>query len=1213
MCRVDERIYVRADGHRSKFQDTSLCDRGKRRSKMCSNVDVRRTEYPDPTSSPIASSLLTPNYHTQARRLSVSSRPSTREGSIKSLKPEIHIGLTMSNGTPHVSITTGKSKRESPGSTSAHESAGSEASYTGQTGFLDASPPSLSSSHSGLRPQSGHYHNLSSDESIPSSSRLSHAYTNSSDYETPSLATGTIASSSGTRPFIHHAPRTSTMPAQINTTVGQGNGPASPYRTTDCAPREVYTETIARTERGQRPTSYYGSSVAPEITERADARERQRAEARKLQEALDRQHAAAQAQEENTKHVRFSEKDRGKLRAEERAQNNYALHEQRRAEERERLGEQDRKDREAQAARDEAKKRTKQAPPTKPFRRGSVSQAAAQAAEQQRLVAAEEALMQHERLRAEALEREEHMAQQLQQQRPAYQERVRSSLQERAQDPRHYDPRGTVAAPGIGRRGSHSRQTRPALVRTPSERGDVPQAREARQQHQPPVSFYNNAPRNEIPQAREPRRPSCSHGNRPFMSSAPPSAPTVDPWDVRNMAQANLEQYQSPVSQIALQPYQDNVVSRVSSRASSVLTIESPESAPASSADGQIDLQQIHAFSHDLLHETDETRSESSYAASLFSIPSIASSASDLSKHSHYSSRQIATATKELFDIFLRDPDLIKLYQRAISLPEIGPERLQRNLRRLLKAYAKNLEDEHTESLEYLASKLVAIQSGPLARAIVGKYYCAPTEEGEACTVQDDSSEDEVDVDEKIFGDLKAFREFLTSATAYETFRAQMRSFVIPKPQQPNRTEQDESEDISLEPTTHKDVKTATIAITWQSWRANFAEAVDILLIKRELGLATKAAFHLAFDAFALATDPVLITVGILEPLLPPETVRLRWRCKCGDQLFSDVTELQENGVPELATRMEDSSGVKVAIAGYNQYSGNQQYTLPRHLAWFRRSNGACHSNQAAKIPTPSSTLSSSATTATSTPSHGTSTQKQMLHLLACMHNKRSSKILQQDRIEDVATDCELIRFLRCQYRKRRSRLRSFLSLKTVQGIHFVKFHLPMGDNVIIRPHGVSCIPLDSVSTTTPMAICECLPPRARVEPADTAEYHCQPVPPKTFPPVPPEYLLSLFTCQEQPHQMSRWIVEQLPKRKWGELFGKPEQPAEGWGIYYKEGWDTGLIAIVVFLLLSASLLFSILWTTLRDDIQGAFGVGAWMVGIGGALLAVIVTQADSF
>lgn len=535
MCRVDERVYVRADGHRSQFQDTTLCDRGKRRGKMCSKVDVRRTEYPDPTSSPIASSPVTPNHHTQARRPSVSSRSSTREGSVKSLKPEIHVALTMRNGMPQVSITTGKSKRESSGSTSAHESAGSEASYTVRTGFPDISPPPFQPGHSGLRPQSGHYRNPSSDESIPSSIRLSHAYPNSSDYETPSLATGTTASSSSTRPLVHHAPRTSSMPAQINTTLGQGNGLASSHRTTEYVPREVYTETPARAERSQRPTSYYDSSVAPEIIERADARERQRAEARKRQEALDLQHAASQAQEENTKHVRFSEKDRGKLRAEERAQNNYALHELRRAEERERAREQNRKDREAQAARDEAKKRTKQVPTTKSSRRGSVSQAAAQAAEQQRLVAADEAHMQRERLRAEAIERDE-MAQQHQQQRPVYQERIPTSLQEHAQDPRHYDPRGTNAVPDIARRGSHSSQTRTALGRTPSKRGDAPQAREIRQQRQPPVSFYNT-PRNELPQARESRRPSFSHGHRPSMSSAPASAPTADSWDVRNMAQ----------------------------------------------------------------------------------------------------------------------------------------------------------------------------------------------------------------------------------------------------------------------------------------------------------------------------------------------------------------------------------------------------------------------------------------------------------------------------------------------------------------------------------------------------------------------------------------------------------------------------------------------------------------------------------------------------
>lgn len=310
---------------------------------------------------------------------------------------------------------------------------------------------------------------------------------------------------------------------------------------------------------------------------------------------------------------------------------------------------------------------------------------------------------------------------------------------------------------------------------------------------------------------------------------------------------------------------------------------------------------------------------------------------------------------------------------------------------------------------------------------------------------------------------------------------------------------------------------------------------------------------------------------------------------------------------------MQDSAETQVVSTAYNQHSGNQKYNIPRCLRWFISTDTACRTNGQHATQLSSISSSTSASTVTCTANQGSIPQKPMLHLMACMHNRRSGKILQQDRIEGVSTDCDLIQFLRNQYRRRRSRLRSIFSLKCVQGIFFVKFHLPMGNSVIIRPHGVSCVPLGSVShNPTTSEMCECLPPRAKVEPIDTAEYHCQPVPPKTFPPVPPEYLLSLFTCHDKPHPMSRWIVEQLPKRKWGELFGKPDQPAEGWGIYYKEGWDPGMIAIFVFLLLLASLLFGVLWTTLREDIQGAFGVASWVVAIGGALLAVIVTQVDN-
>ncbi|KAJ4413141.1 hypothetical protein N0V91_000115 [Didymella pomorum] len=116
--------------------------------------------------------------------------------------------------------------------------------------------------------------------------------------------------------------------------------------------------------------------------------------------------------------------------------------------------------------------------------------------------------------------------------------------------------------------------------------------------------------------------------------------------------------------------------------------------------DEPVEDMQHEIYCSDHYINLDETRSgPSSYAASVFSVASLASSASDLSKNSHYSSKQIATATRELFDIFMRDSELLKLYKRAISISEIGPDRLQRNLGRLFKTYARNLEDEYTESL----------------------------------------------------------------------------------------------------------------------------------------------------------------------------------------------------------------------------------------------------------------------------------------------------------------------------------------------------------------------------------------------------------------------------------------------------------------------------------------------------------------------------------
>ena len=226
------------------------------------------------------------------------------------------------------------------------------------------------------------------------------------------------------------------------------------------------------------------------------------------------------------------------------------------------------------------------------------------------------------------------------------------------------------------------------------------------------------------------------------------------------------------------------------------------------------------------------------------------------------------------------------------------------------------------------------------------------------------------------------------------------------------------------------------------------------------------------------------------------------------------------------------------------------------------------------------------------------------MHLLTCMHRNQLFKVLHQDRIEYVTTDRTLLCFLRSQYLRHRGRFLHMLSLK---GIFFVKFRLPIGGSVDVRHHNPCCVAASAGSMT-----CECIPPSSKVEPSPGAEYRCIPGPPTTYPPISPEYLSSLFTCPTDFHEEDTWILDQLTKRTCGELQGQIGKPAEGWGIYYQEGWDRDIITLailVVFVL--ASLLFGVLWSRFHYDVQGAFGVSAYIVASCAVLIPVVAMRAE--
>jgi hypothetical protein len=87
-------------------------------------------------------------------------------------------------------------------------------------------------------------------------------------------------------------------------------------------------------------------------------------------------------------------------------------------------------------------------------------------------------------------------------------------------------------------------------------------------------------------------------------------------------------------------------------------------------------------------------------------------------------------------------------------------------------------------------------------------------------------------------------------------------------------------------------------------------------------------------------------------------------------------------------------------------------------------------------------------------------------------------------------------------------------------------------------------------------------------------------------------------------------VFEQLPKLIDVTLEAKTNPPTQGWGLYFQEEWDpTKFWNIVLSIFLVGSLLFGVLWSFLEHDLQGAFGVSAYMVTAAGVIVAWLANR----
>jgi hypothetical protein len=233
------------------------------------------------------------------------------------------------------------------------------------------------------------------------------------------------------------------------------------------------------------------------------------------------------------------------------------------------------------------------------------------------------------------------------------------------------------------------------------------------------------------------------------------------------------------------------------------------------------------------------------------------------------------SATVELQRIFQEDVELIGLYRWALEDTSMGPDRLQRNVARLLQFFAKDLRREAGENLERVASRFVRSKAQYVAQCIVEEFHDTPrdprrrhvwvnqresdkdggmqdNDQYEVVEAQLEVNEDQLEVDdvdevepvdEDYFEDLAMLRTFLVRSSAFQIFRARLTKFVL-------------SKDLH---------------------QLDFDSAVKGRPINAPL-----SRFWRFLISIGRILKVVLVAAGCLEPPLQPGFIRLRWECVSG-------------------------------------------------------------------------------------------------------------------------------------------------------------------------------------------------------------------------------------------------------------------------------------------------------------------------------------------
>ncbi|KAH8742495.1 hypothetical protein BGZ57DRAFT_837578 [Hyaloscypha finlandica] len=309
----------------------------------------------------------------------------------------------------------------------------------------------------------------------------------------------------------------------------------------------------------------------------------------------------------------------------------------------------------------------------------------------------------------------------------------------------------------------------------------------------------------------------------------------------------------------------------------------------------------------------------------------------------------------------------------------------------------------------------------------------------------------------------------------------------------------------------------------------------------------------------------------LVRPRLDPKTHRIQWKCRCGHELYADISLRYSEEIARLTLALQ---GTSTTIIPVNEIYPIGQ--LPSH-AGLQVSPVNAHSIPSSnRIPsdTNCSTFGSPDSSITEHPQ----TNLNETFLEVCINVGEYKKTLREINLKGIHSDEALFARIRAEYLKIRKR-RSWLRLFKPCGVHFVEFEFFDPESVWIR---------QQPST----------PPSTEVDAGHYIFHPCIPL--GVAPQVPIDAFLHGMSCDapfaNDPLGLHRVWLPRLPQKASPPIIVRDNILKKGWGIHIIEGPDWVSFFIVNLIIAIMSGVAAFLWTLYKHDFSGAFTFAAWIL-----------------